>query len=92
MRTDDRQLDLETGLTISGPPATVGRLLGKAGAGPHSWSVERRWSEPDGDHAVRLRWKSRPGVEDAGSIVALSQQAAAEGITISDTAIVLTST
>jgi hypothetical protein len=90
-RNDDRQLDLETGLTISGPPATVQRLLGEAGAGPHSWAVERRWSEPAGDQAVRLRWKTRPSFEELGSIVVLAKQAAAEGGTISDKAIVETS-
>ena len=83
-------MTLATGLTISGPRAAVERVIGQAKAVPHAWSVERRWTESDGDFAVRLRWKDRPSYRDVGGIVFLAQKAAPEGVSISDTSIVQT--
>ena len=82
--------DPTTGLTIGGPSKSVDALLRSAGAAPHKWSVERRWSQGGGLEAIRLKWPDRPGPGEVGSIVALVQAARANGLTVSDTQIVET--
>jgi hypothetical protein len=83
--TSANREDRRTGLTVSGPRDAVDRFLNKAEAAPHRWQLERRWVQPGGSHAVRLRWKTRSDYRQMAEVVAIGQVATVEGVAISDT-------